>query len=131
MTILDNAQDALNAANKNLSREQQLSIELARGQVRRLAAEGEAAQSDARRARERAIYAEQRADDAEKKLAELLAENQKLGESLDEWIISQKAFRSLLFKFGRMPDGTAFSALPQPERLRIIEEEERNLSAGE
>jgi hypothetical protein len=50
-------------------------------------------------------------------------------EIIDAWVVEQTAFKNLLRKFGKLPDGTAIVDLPQEERQRIVDTERADVLA--
>ncbi len=46
---------------------------------------------------------------------------------LREWMLSQRSFRNLLHKHGKLPDGRSFADLSKEERESIVVSEERHI----
>jgi chromosome segregation ATPase len=139
MSILDNSQDALNSARKkniegldsslrmNQNRLAQEQQRVANERTQRAADRQQADEELAMEAEVNASLSSRVADlkvkleEAEHKIAEQDAAIKERDKALDDWVVSQTAFRNLLSRFGKMPDGTPFSNLPKDEQRRYID----------
>jgi len=139
--LIQNAQDRLNSAQEGLNNQLKSSLGTAAAEADRLAqgkrsAERRAELLDREKRRNEAASAaeiqalQKRLTAAEQELASkanaIQARDQAIAERdtlLDQWVVSQTAFRNLFKKFGKTVDGTPIVDLPPPEKQKIIDDE--------
>lgn len=147
MGIVENSQDVLRSAQERLTSQTSLHnglllqkisrVEryLAQAERERDAAREEAAEA-AEDAKGEISWLKERLAKAEAEVAHrdilLEARRQQVverNEIIDAWVVEQTAFKNLLRKFGKLPDGTAIVDLPQEERKRIVDTERADVLA--
>jgi len=145
--IVENSQDVLRSAQERLTSQTSLHnglllqkisrVEryLAQAERERDAAREEAAEA-AEDAKGEISWLKERLAKAEAEVAHrdilLEARRQQVverNEIIDAWVVEQTAFKNLLRKFGKLPDGTAIVDLPQEERKRIVDTERADVLA--
>lgn len=147
MGIVENSQDVLRSAQERLTSQTSLHnglllqkisrVEryLAQAERERDAAREEAAEA-AEDAKGEISWLKERLAKAEAEVAHrdilLEARRQQVverNEIIDAWVVEQTAFKNLLRRFGKLPDGTAIVDLPQEERKRIVDTERADVLA--
>jgi len=145
--IVENSQDVLRSAQERLTSQTSLHnglllqkisrVEryLAQAERERDAAREEAAEA-AEDAKGEISWLKERLAKAEAEVAHrdilLEARRQQVverNEIIDAWVVEQTAFKNLLRRFGKLPDGTAIVDLPQEERKRIVDTERADVLA--
>lgn len=147
MGLVENSQDVLRSAQERLTSQTSMENTIARRKLHRAEADRFDAEHDAAIARQEASEAleeaarqilalQKKLSQAEETLfqkdilieagRQMIEERDKI---LDSWVIEQTAFKNLLRKFGKMPDGTAIVDLPVDERIRLVQEERAAVEA--